>query len=165
MGGHHKAWIAAAHAIEQADKPLVPAAHGHSDGEFLSECIEQDAILGHSLNFELNKETGLAAAVQNGAKLPPDPELRIGNPENMEDLRKFFNIFNSVLFNGVLTGYDGRLHWYERAHDDIDECGYAMELRMGKEQLDSRFPIQHPLTPIWIRKNTKQRWPTAKIGD
>jgi hypothetical protein len=83
----------------------------------------------------------------------------------MEDLRKFFNIFNSVLFNGVLTGYDGRLHWYERAHDDIDECGYAMELRMGKEQLDSRFPIQHPLTPIWIRKNTKQRWPTAKIGD
>ncbi|KAN0112618.1 hypothetical protein V8E51_005569 [Hyaloscypha variabilis] len=77
MGGHHKAWIAAAHAIEQADKPLVPAAHGHSDGEFLSECIEQDAILGRSLNFEINKETGLAAAVQNGAKLPPDPELRM----------------------------------------------------------------------------------------
>jgi hypothetical protein len=85
----------------------------------------------------------------------------IGNPENIEDLRKFFEIFNAVLFNGVLTGYERELHWYERTIGG-SELGYCRLLFPGKET-DPRFRLEYPLGPIWIMKGGTQRDPTTKI--
>ena len=64
----------------------------------------------------------------------------------MEDLRKFFDIYNAVFFNGVLTGYDRDLHWYEREHLG-GEAAYCDPRFVGRE-LDPRFRIEHPLGPI-----------------
>jgi hypothetical protein len=36
----------------------------------------------------------------------------LGQPENLADLHKFFDIFNDVYFNGVLTGHC-KLVWYD----------------------------------------------------
>ena len=81
----------------------------------------------------------------------------------MEDLRKFFVIFNAVLFNGVLTGYERDLHWYERRIAG-GELGYCRLMLPGSE-LDPRFKLEYPLGPIWILKSGTLRDPTAKIED
>jgi hypothetical protein len=81
----------------------------------------------------------------------------------MEDLRKFFEIFNAVLFNGVLTGYERDLHWYERTIHG-GEIGYCRFLLPGYE-MDPRFRLEYPLGPIWIKKGRTQRDPIAKIEE
>ena len=81
----------------------------------------------------------------------------------MEDLRKFFEIFNAVLFNGVLTGYERDLHWYERTIQG-GELGYCRLLLPGYE-MDPRFRLEYPLGSIWIKKGSTQRDPTAKIEE
>jgi hypothetical protein len=82
----------------------------------------------------------------------------------MEDLRKFFDIFNAVLLNGVLTGYERDLHWYGREHLDGGEGGYCQLLFPGNE-MDPRFKREYPLAPIWILKSGTQRDPVTKIEE
>ncbi|KAF4634829.1 hypothetical protein G7Y89_g3278 [Cudoniella acicularis] len=55
----------------------------------------------------------------------------LSNHENLEDLQKFFDIFNKVYFNGVITGY-WKLELYAlRRYNDYD--GYC-ELLKGTER-------------------------------
>ncbi|KAE9375786.1 hypothetical protein N431DRAFT_454394 [Stipitochalara longipes BDJ] len=72
--GHSEPWLAAAHAIEQADK-VVFEDHEEED-ECGDECIEKHAILGLSLELDLHKNMAVASTVQEGANLPPDADLR-----------------------------------------------------------------------------------------
>ena len=80
----------------------------------------------------------------------------------MEDLRKFFDIFNAILFNGILTGYEGHLHWYRRPHYG-SEAAYCQYFFVGKER-DPRYRLQQPLGPIWIQKRM-EAYPLKKIGN
>lgn len=74
----------------------------------------------------------------------------LGNPENIEDLRKFYDIFNAVIFNGVLPSSSHKLHWYERTHKQGTEGAYC-EFNQPGEELDTRFKIEQPFSRIWMK--------------
>jgi hypothetical protein len=89
----------------------------------------------------------------------------LANPENIHDLRKFFDIFNDVFFNGVLTGYCQ----IEVVESDWAAFRYSRELRgictpvhPGKE-LDTRFRIDKPLSIISITKWCNSEPATQRI--
>ena len=84
------------------------------------------------------------------------------DPENMHDLRKAFNTFNEILFNGVLTGHCEELRWYDRRHLGT-EAGYCQHYLVG-EELDPRYKIEKPRASIYILK-IYGKSPMRKVED
>jgi hypothetical protein len=71
---------------------------------------------------------------------------------NLKDLEKFFDIFNDVYFNGVLTGYArimalSSVDMQRRFSGGIE--GFCQPIRQGNE-LDPRFRIMKPSVEIAI---------------
>jgi len=72
--GHEEPWLAAAYAIEQANKTVF---EDHEDNDACEdECIAKHAILGLTLGLTFDKENAVASVVHEGADLPPDVDLR-----------------------------------------------------------------------------------------
>ena len=73
--GHGEPWLAAAYAIEQADKTVFDDDHQTHDSCGY-ECITKHPILGLTLGLDFNREVAVATTIQEGADLPPDFDLR-----------------------------------------------------------------------------------------
>ncbi|KAN0090520.1 hypothetical protein V8E51_019099 [Hyaloscypha variabilis] len=92
------------------------------------------------------QKEGLARFKYNGS-------WSLAKTENLEDLEKFFDIFNDVYFNGVLTGYAriNRLSWLDMqrrfGYGGLE--GFCQPIRQGNE-LDPRFRIMKPSVEIAI---------------
>lgn len=74
----------------------------------------------------------------------------LGQPENLEDLRRYFNIFNDVFFEGLLTGYCT----LEIIRDECLRAGFpvgggCMDYLPGLER-DPRFKRERPHAGIYI---------------
>ena len=92
------------------------------------------------------QKEGLARFKYNGS-------WSLAKTENLGDLEKFFDIFNDVYFNGVLTGYAriNRLSWLDmqRRFGYGGPEGFCQPIRQGNE-LDPRFRIMKPSVEIAI---------------
>ena len=82
-GSHNEPWLAAAHAIEQADKIVLPDDHDDDDGnndEDGEDNKNDEQKRGIKLRtipgLDLEKNKAVVFSVHNGAKMPPEPELR-----------------------------------------------------------------------------------------
>lgn len=77
------------------------------------------------------------------------------SPENYEDLRKFFDIFDKVFFNGLLKGHC-RLEIYSGDRGFPEAGGYCqLEESIGSpgEERDPRFLVKDRVALIAIRRN------------
>jgi hypothetical protein len=76
-GGHDEPWIAAAHAIEKADRFGCSDSDDEED-EHEDQGLRKYGILGPTLELLLREDAvvGIARAVQNGGRLPNEAELR-----------------------------------------------------------------------------------------
>jgi hypothetical protein len=96
----------------------------------------------------------------------------LARPENDEDLRKFFDIFNDVYFNGVLAGHC-KLEWYESTvggnrGSALAVCEPYLPGNTVNENyvLDPRFKPEKPWAQIGMRKASNSLAiynPTAKL--
>jgi hypothetical protein len=89
------------------------------------------------------------------ARFKYDGSWNLGNRESTRDLEKFFDIFNDVYFNGVLTGY-GKIElsnsestWNRFNHPH--PFAFCQPIRPGDET-DPRFRIDKPSFNIVLSK-------------
>jgi hypothetical protein len=84
----------------------------------------------------------------------------LSDPQNIDDIWKFFSIFNDVFFNGVLTGYCD-IEAYEDTHyrnkqNVRGECSYP-----GNFTRDPRFVREKPHAFIGIIKQQRDEYITT----
>ncbi|KAH8759679.1 hypothetical protein F5882DRAFT_444091 [Hyaloscypha sp. PMI_1271] len=77
----------------------------------------------------------------------------LAQPESLANLHKFFDIFNDVYFNGVLTGHC-KLEWFDstaRWGNRKVAWGICDE-QLPRRVRDPRFKFEKPWAPIGIKK-------------
>jgi hypothetical protein len=90
------------------------------------------------------------------ARFKYDGSWNLGNRENTRDLEKFFEIFNGVYFNGVLTGY-GKIELsnidglWNRFDHHSSPFAFCQPILPGHET-DPRFRIDTPSFNIVLKK-------------
>jgi hypothetical protein len=101
-----------------------------------------------------------------------DGSWSLAQPENTRDLNKFFDFFNDVYFNGVLSGYcriDFKSFWsLRRRFGSHTLDGICQPIRPGNE-IDPRFKSRNPLSTLSSPKATsgsinQQRKESKKIS-
>ncbi|KUJ15434.1 uncharacterized protein LY89DRAFT_670906 [Mollisia scopiformis] len=91
----------------------------------------------------------------------------LGNPHNLEDIKKYFGYFNDVYFNGLLTGYctlelvDGGAMKRRYGSD----CGGRCQPYFPGEEIDSRHKATKPQIIITIRSLANYRDKYAAIKE
>ncbi|PMD59706.1 uncharacterized protein K444DRAFT_663740 [Hyaloscypha bicolor E] len=76
----------------------------------------------------------------------------LAQPEDLANLHKFFDIFNDVYFNGVLTGHC-KLEWFDSTARGVRRVAWGIcELELPRRARDPRFKFEKPWAPIGIRK-------------
>ena len=95
------------------------------------------------------QKEGLARFKYNGS-------WNLADTENIRDLEKFFDIFNDVYFNGVLTGY-GKVELLSSYHLKkrffrSPPAAFCQPIRPGNE-IDPRFKIEKPSFIIVLGKD------------
>jgi len=76
----------------------------------------------------------------------------LGQPENLPDLLKFFDIFNDVLFEGILSGWC-KVEWYDSTAAGIrGEARAVCQGHLPRLTLDPRFQLEKPWAQISIKK-------------
>jgi hypothetical protein len=90
------------------------------------------------------------------ARFKYDGSWNLADTQNIRDLEKFFDIFNDVYFNGVLTGY-GKVEWL--SSDSLSNrfncsppAAFCQPIRPGNE-IDPRFKIENPSFTIVLGKD------------
>jgi hypothetical protein len=88
----------------------------------------------------------------------------ISRPENLDDIRKFFEIFDDFFFHGVLKGYC-TLEIFRDTHHRLGSkiSGYCYTELPGLER-DWRYKISRPYPHIAIAVATNKMWPFERIS-
>jgi hypothetical protein len=125
--------------------------HSHSREEISDVIIKH--VSRRAEDITTRQREGLARFKYQGT-------WSLAKPENLQDLKKFFDIFNDVYFNGVLTGYcqlealeentvTSRLGFYCLGYCQTKCAGYVS---------DPRFKTEKPSSSIII---SNRRWGQA----
>ncbi|KAN0090521.1 hypothetical protein V8E51_019100 [Hyaloscypha variabilis] len=109
----------------------------------------------------------LPRQIEGLARFKYDGSWNLGQPNNLRDMRKYFEIFNDVLYNGVLTGhYQVEILGDEWALQRLGfvTLGYC-ELEDPEWQCDPRFELEKAFVRIVIcgQESEKDRPATEKI--
>lgn len=70
-------------------------------------------------------------------------------PENYEDLKRFFDIYNDVFFNGVLTGYCTLL-FFKKPRQGCENVAAYCGIELPGRETNPRFRIEGPKAYITI---------------
>jgi hypothetical protein len=85
-------------------------------------------------------------------KFKYDGSWNLAQPESLANLHKFFDIFNDVYFNGVLTGHC-KLEWFDSTARGIRKVAWAIcDEQLPRRVRDPRFKFEKPWAPIGIKK-------------
>ncbi|KAE8444462.1 hypothetical protein EG329_000553 [Mollisiaceae sp. DMI_Dod_QoI] len=87
----------------------------------------------------------------------------LARPINLEDLRKFYNLFNNIFFNGILTGYcvlntyKGAFHWLD------GEKAYCNIKYKGHWTGDPSFKREHTTITLMFQEREPEWDPCVEI--